>query len=159
MKKRILIGWLMTPQEHDWIGSTSDYTPTSEGEWYIPDGVLSGRITLKEAIRERQKRRVMGAGLTMGSLLGIPENVFFSLEDINPTTHQTIRDPKILGTLDPENKQIIPARDKVTGEIRDLTNEYISLFRERGLEEKLHLRPHSIREKEIFSGSEAMKDQ
>lgn len=158
MEKEVVFGDKLTAQEHEVIGSTPEYNPTKEDQWYIPNGVLRGTITIEEAINARTEMKFV-AGNAVASLLGFyDKSVAISLEPIDPTTHQTIGDPEILGTLDPKTKEIIAAKDKVTGEIRDLTSEYINLFRERGLEEKLHLRPQSLGEKETISGSETMKD-
>jgi hypothetical protein len=128
-------GDILTPQEHIWMGSSPGFTPIKNEEWYIPDGVLRGKITLKEAIEERK-----GISYTeiMIDPLGIithgsSEAMAMSLEDIDERSGQTKDDPKILGIIDDDSINPQPMIN-ATGEVRDLTKEIVELYAKRGLE-------------------------
>ncbi|MBI2049616.1 hypothetical protein HYT32_01800 [Candidatus Roizmanbacteria bacterium] len=160
MERSIDIRVFLTPQEHMWMGSTPPYEPPKgkDNQRYIPIGISRGWINLKGAIQERKKIGYVKLGY-LGHPLGVKGDLVLSLEEIDPKTRKTKRDPRILGVVDPETGEIKPVYDKATGKERDLTKEYINLYRERGLEGDLYLRPQSSKEKESLSGgSEAMRE-
>ena len=89
---------------------------------YIPESKLS----IDEIIAERKRFGMFKAGLT-GSILGLKGKAVISLSDID-SEGRPLTDPKILGSWDPETKQVITYPD------RDLTREFVDKFRESGLE-------------------------
>lgn len=157
-EERIVLGDILTPQEHNWMGSTPEFNPTTEEEWYMPDGVLRGKITLEEAIEQRNKRGFVGGGM-MAAILGIfGRDIAISLEEIDETAHRTKNDPRILGIFDRETNEITPAIDEATGQDRDLTSEFIERFRERRSEGDLRLRPRYTGEGQNLSLGEGNTD-
>lgn len=144
MEEKIVLGDILTPQEHNWIASSSGFKPTKEEEWFIPDGVLRGKITLEDAVFERQAKGFVESMLDPLGIItrGTSEAMAISLEDIDTETGQTKDDPKILGIVDDDSIKPEPVID------RNLTQEFIKFYREKGLEQELHLRPKSTQERE-----------
>lgn len=145
-RERIVLGDILTPQEHNWRGASPEFTPTKDEEWFISDGVLRRKITLEEARAGRENKRFVIVTY-LPSFLGVSGDIAMSLEAIDETTGQTINDPRILlAVLNRETNEIVPVVDEATGEARDLTSELIEKFREGGQEGMLHLRPQSTGE-------------
>lgn len=149
-EERIVLGDILTLQEHMWIRSSPISIPKTKEQWYIPDGVIRGKITLQQAIIEREAR---GFVETMGDPLGITtpgrrEAMVISLEKINEETGQTENDPRILGIMDDESIEPRLVTDQITGQARNLTDELIAYYRKEGVVQELHLRPGATKEKE-----------
>lgn len=153
MEKEIVLADILTAQEHNWIASSPVFTPTKEEEWYIPEGVLRRKITLEEANVERQAKVFVETMLDPLGIItrGTSEAMAISLEDIGAETGQTKNDPKILGIVDDESIEPRPVIDSTTGKVRNLTEELIECYREKGLEHELHLRAQPTQERENTS--------
>ena len=153
-KERLVLGDVLTPQEHNWRGSTPEFSPTTEQEWYIPDGVLRRKITIAEAIAERKARGFVTGGVISSKLGFYHEEIAIKLEEIDEETGITKDDPKISGVLHLDSIEPESVIDEATGKFRDLTQELINLYKAESLESQLHLRPQSTEEGQNLSFGE-----
>lgn len=146
MKNTIDVEDLQTAQEYWLIGSTPEVRPSEERDWYIPQGVLRGVLTIEDAIKLRKAVGHFESGM-LSTILGFrdrPISVGFS--DINRETNMTLNDPKIIGLWDEDKLAIV----KTEG--RDLTQEVYRKFRE--LKVNLHLREPLTKKERIDNSSE-----
>lgn len=129
--------------------STSDYLQYTNknlpSTYRTPLGILAGLITIEEAIEARRQAGFFTTRRFCYDLADDEKLVVLSLENLNPETGETLRDPQVLGFL-------IEGRDNPNyGNIervidRDLNTEFRKLARgleyPEGLREdiKLHFR-------------------
>lgn len=125
------IGRVLTPQEHQLIGSTPDEEAIRIGGWHKPQPLSTDELTKDEINARREKERFVLMGLGMRQFFDVSndEKLGLSLETLDEDG-TTVRDPQIIaGKWDPETRQI---------DGRDISNEFYTRFKEFGIE--LHLR-------------------
>lgn len=128
---------VLTPHETVILGGSGHFDTSKDPKvWHTPEPVLEGKLTVEEA---REKRRDLGYYLNPSAamMLGLRGRVAISLEDLDPQTGETVKDPHVLGLYDEIKNEVIP----VPG--RDLTTELrgkLKEFEERNPEEKFYLR-------------------
>lgn len=131
---------LLTAQERWFVGNTPEYFPQKENEWYIPQGVLKGVLTIREAIEKRTTMHYESFMLAM--VLGFKDkSLSIGFAEIDGETGQTVNDPKIIGLWDKDKEKVV----EVPG--RDLTKEAYDKFKE--LKTDLHLREFSAKKERI----------
>lgn len=126
---KIKLPSLLTLQEHCIIGSL-DPELEKAGKWHTPVGVLRGKITVYEAIKERERLGFFEGGALCEYYLHLPD-VAIRLEAIDPKIGETVSDPTVLGALNEDGKIV-----KIEG--RDLTRELYGAFSSNDVD--LHLR-------------------
>jgi hypothetical protein len=144
-------GGYITPQERWFLGGGSE---GAVKEHYAPEGVLSGKASI-EAVRGARKQLgyVEGGGylVLFGKQNGMMpgESIRMRLQDIDPVTGQTVKDPEIIVGIWDE------ARNEFVGDTRDLTEEFCASNEEGG--EDLHLRTERGKQPEIELGGDPEK--
>lgn len=93
-------------------------------DYHTPKPFLMKRCSIEEAQRMRRKLEYWWASAPHWMGLG-DQYIAISFEDLDPETGITVRDPRILGTYDKENGQVV----EVVG--RDLTKEFYVGFGKR----------------------------
>ncbi len=120
----------LTAQELWFTGGTPDITPKEEKDWYIPQGILRGVLTVKEAIERRTTMHYESFMLSI--VLGFSDqSLSMGFAEIDAETRQTVNDPKIIGLWNKKKKKVI----EIPG--RDLTREAYDIFQGKT---DLHLR-------------------
>ena len=120
MNSRLGVWDWITPQE---AALCADRDLASEalkaGRFWTPNGLLTGRsIDEINAIRE-QKRGYWNAAHTTDltrelKVKGEQKRISMSLEPLDPTTGETIRDPQIV-EIDPESGEVLQVDQELTG--------------------------------------------
>lgn len=113
----------LTPQEHLIVASSAPFQ-TEPPKIYIPLTILEApeiphvrAALIINARKIRHVLRVYRSGI-VGSSIGIDDVLTFSLEDLDPVTGQTLRDPGVLGIWDDKTRTVREVRG------RDLNGEF-----------------------------------
>lgn len=133
--------WLITAQEHLVKGSSPHIDPQNEEDWYKPQGLLNSQYPLEALIAGRKELGILRSS-PHGYAIGRKKSVVISLEDIDPESGQTLKDPLIIGLWDEKKKKVVNEKE---GPI--LTEQLYEILIKKG--ENLHLRPQS---RDIESG-------
>lgn len=137
----------LTAQELWFTGGTPDITPKKEEDWHIPQGVLRGVLTIKEAIEERKTMHY--ESFMLSAILGIQDkSLSMGFAELDAETGQTVNDPEIIGLWDKEEKKVVdvPGRD-----LTQMTQEAYGIFKGRT---DLHLREFTTAKEGRASSSE-----
>lgn len=117
MEREIVLGDILTPQEHKLLGSSSKVLkygdPVEEREWYIPEVIQYGNISIEEVNQARREKGHVNV-MHISEALGLKGSICMRLSEANPETGETLRDPQVLGIWVPDLK------NPDTGEIRKI---------------------------------------
>ncbi len=87
---------------HTFVPDSENPSPISTAaEFFIPREITAKHIAVEKMRKLRKQRLFFCPGQHLNSSLGFNEvgYIALSLEDLDPTTGQTIRDPKVLGFI------------------------------------------------------------
>lgn len=112
-----------TAQEQRLQGISPDYdTVAKPSDFYVPQGVLRGQISIQQARDIRTKRGYITTMVWLN--FGPGYSTALKLEDLDPETGMTLKDPTVLGAYRSSEGRI------ATYPERDLTAEFNQAVRE-----------------------------
>jgi len=125
-------------------------------KWHTPIGLLAGNMTMNEATRAREemgylKSQIVAAGL------GFSEPIALSLEPLDKTTGETVRDSRVLGVLRQGKGEKLKDIVVPVGNSDQLTKELYERFEKAGVE--LHSRERSGTKEQESESSGAIESR
>lgn len=145
--KGIPRSYLLTGQEYLFMGGSAQDVPdqfTPVGVFGLPH-VPNSKFPLEDIVSQRERLEFFQSGI-IGTVLGLRGSAVISISKLG-ADNRTLDDPKILGSWDPEKKELI------TYPGRDLTKELVDRYKESGVEVPMRSLDREIRPPKDISRS------